>query len=78
STVNMETRRILMRSLAVAMVMASVIWTTTVEVIDPIIDIQLQHESFPCVKTFIFKTKQGKFCSDSRQLWVQEKVKQIL
>uniref|UniRef100_A0A673MU56 Uncharacterized protein n=1 Tax=Sinocyclocheilus rhinocerous TaxID=307959 RepID=A0A673MU56_9TELE len=39
-----------------------------VDVVDPIIDIQLQHESLPCVKTFI----------DPRQRWVQEKVKQIL
>ncbi|XP_016129771.1 eotaxin-like isoform X1 [Sinocyclocheilus grahami] len=89
----METRRILMRSLAVAVVMASVIWTTTAagrevmysccnkvstaKVTDPIIDIRLQHESLPCVKAVIFETKQVKFCSDPKQRWVREKVKQF-
>uniref|UniRef100_A0A673KLU7 Chemokine interleukin-8-like domain-containing protein n=2 Tax=Sinocyclocheilus rhinocerous TaxID=307959 RepID=A0A673KLU7_9TELE len=61
----METRRILMRSLAVAVVMVSVIWTTTAagdvvyscctkvstaKVTDPIIEIRMQRESLPCVK----------------------------
>uniref|UniRef100_A0A8C2Q3C6 Chemokine interleukin-8-like domain-containing protein n=1 Tax=Cyprinus carpio TaxID=7962 RepID=A0A8C2Q3C6_CYPCA len=89
----METRRILMRSLAVAVVIASVIWTTTAQdhkvkgacctkvstanVTDPIINIRMQHKSLPCVKAVIFVTKQGEFCSDPRQRWVKEKVKQF-
>nr|BAA31459.1 CC chemokine-1 [Cyprinus carpio] len=89
----METRRILMRSLAVAVVIASVIWTTTAadtavvyscctkvttaEVTDPILNIRLQRESLPCVKAVIFKTKQGEFCSDPKLRWVKEKVKQF-
>uniref|UniRef100_A0A8C2K0D3 Chemokine interleukin-8-like domain-containing protein n=1 Tax=Cyprinus carpio TaxID=7962 RepID=A0A8C2K0D3_CYPCA len=89
----METRRILMRSLAVAVVITSVIWITTAEdqkvrkpcctkvstanVTDPIINIRLQRKSLPCVKAVIFKTEQGEFCSDPRQRWVKEKVKQF-
>uniref|UniRef100_A0A8C1II78 Chemokine interleukin-8-like domain-containing protein n=1 Tax=Cyprinus carpio TaxID=7962 RepID=A0A8C1II78_CYPCA len=89
----METRRILMRSLAVVVVITSVIWTTTAagpkvkgscckkvstaDVTDPIINIKLQRQSLPCVKAVIFETKQGEFCSDPRQPWVQEKVKQF-
>uniref|UniRef100_A0A8C2K2J8 Chemokine interleukin-8-like domain-containing protein n=1 Tax=Cyprinus carpio TaxID=7962 RepID=A0A8C2K2J8_CYPCA len=88
----METRRILMRSLAVAVVITSVIWITTdqkvrkpcctkvstANVTDPIINIRLQRKSLPCVKAVIFKTEQGEFCSDPRQRWVKEKVKQFL
>ncbi|XP_016333319.1 C-C motif chemokine 21-like isoform X2 [Sinocyclocheilus anshuiensis] len=87
----METRRILMRSLAVAVVIASVIWTTTgteivyscctkvstAKVTDPIIEIRMQRLSLPCVKAVIFETEQGKFCSDPRQRWVEKKVKQF-
>uniref|UniRef100_A0A8C1WX15 Chemokine interleukin-8-like domain-containing protein n=1 Tax=Cyprinus carpio TaxID=7962 RepID=A0A8C1WX15_CYPCA len=89
----METRRILMRSLAVAVVIASVIWTTTAEdnkvngscctkvstanVTDPIINIRLQRKSLPCVKAVIFKTKRGEFCIDPKQRWVEKKVKQF-
>uniref|UniRef100_A0A8C1IIB2 Chemokine interleukin-8-like domain-containing protein n=1 Tax=Cyprinus carpio TaxID=7962 RepID=A0A8C1IIB2_CYPCA len=89
----METRRILMRSLAVVVIITSVIWITTAEkqklgnscctkvstanVTDPIINIRLQHESLPCVKAVIFETEQGEFCSDPRQEWVKEKVKQF-
>ncbi|XP_042607895.1 eotaxin-like [Cyprinus carpio] len=87
----METRRILMRSLAVAVIITSVIWTTTAEdqkvrkpcctkvstteVTDPIISFRLQRQSLPCVKAVIFKTKRGRFCRDPRQRWVKEKVK---
>ncbi|XP_052451990.1 C-C motif chemokine 24-like [Carassius gibelio] len=87
----METRRILMRSLAVAVVIASVIWTTTAQdkkvkescctqvstakLTDPILNIRLQHESLPCVKAVIFETERGDSCSDPRQPWVKEKVK---
>uniref|UniRef100_A0A8C1LTV8 Chemokine interleukin-8-like domain-containing protein n=1 Tax=Cyprinus carpio TaxID=7962 RepID=A0A8C1LTV8_CYPCA len=89
----METRRILMRSLAVVVVITSVIWTTTAadpqvvyscctkvskaEVTDPILNIRLQRESLPCVKAVIFETKQVEFCCDPRQRWVKEKVKQF-
>uniref|UniRef100_A0A672MG24 Eotaxin-like n=1 Tax=Sinocyclocheilus grahami TaxID=75366 RepID=A0A672MG24_SINGR len=88
----METRKILMRSLAVAVVIASVIWTTTAagevvyscctkvstaKVTDPIIKITMQNENYPCVKAVIFETKQVKFCSDPKQRWVREKVKQF-
>uniref|UniRef100_A0A8C1WXX3 Chemokine interleukin-8-like domain-containing protein n=1 Tax=Cyprinus carpio TaxID=7962 RepID=A0A8C1WXX3_CYPCA len=87
----METRRILMRSLAVAVVITSVIWITTAEdqkvrkpcctkvstanVTDPIINIRLQRKSLPCVKAVIFETEQGEFCRDPKLRWVQEKVK---
>ncbi|KAF4095733.1 hypothetical protein G5714_023336 [Onychostoma macrolepis] len=90
----METRRILMRSLAVAVVIASVIWTTTAEdikvvnscctkvsaavVTDPIISFRFQRESLPCVKAVIFETERGEFCCDPKQRWVREKVKQFL
>ncbi|KAK2870217.1 hypothetical protein Q8A67_024609 [Cirrhinus molitorella] len=88
----METQRTLMRSLAVAVVITSVIWTTTAdyqkpnscctkvstaEVTDPIINIRLQHESLPCVKAVIFETEQRVFCSDPTQRWVWKKVKQF-
>ncbi|XP_059380146.1 C-C motif chemokine 4-like [Carassius carassius] len=85
----METRRILMRSLAVAVVIASVIWTTTgdekvyscctkvstAKVTDPIINFRLQRESLPCVRAVIFETERGDLCRDPRQPWVKEKVK---
>ncbi|KAF4095735.1 hypothetical protein G5714_023338 [Onychostoma macrolepis] len=95
----MVTRRILMRSLAVAVVIASVIWTITAEdikvlnsccravrtaeVADPIIGFRFQRESLPCVKAVIFETEWGNkqgiyFCSDPKQRWVREKVKQFL
>uniref|UniRef100_A0A672KEU1 Uncharacterized protein n=1 Tax=Sinocyclocheilus grahami TaxID=75366 RepID=A0A672KEU1_SINGR len=74
----METQRILMRSLAVV-VIASVIWTitgkvlytvfSTAKVTELIIGYRMQEESLPCVKT-----KQGDFCSDWRQPWVERKV----
>ncbi|XP_018922771.2 eotaxin-like [Cyprinus carpio] len=89
----METRRILMRSLAVAVVIASVIWTTTAadtqvvyscctkvstaNVTDPILNIRLQRKSLPCVKAVIFNTKRGEFCIDPKQQWVEKKVKQF-
>ncbi|XP_026116486.1 C-C motif chemokine 8-like, partial [Carassius auratus] len=89
----METRRTLMRSLAVAVVIASMIWTTTAQVqkpkyscctkvlrdklTDPIINIRLQPESLPCVRAVIFETEQGDFCIDPRQSWVKEIVKQF-
>ncbi|XP_026056967.1 eotaxin-like [Carassius auratus] len=89
----METRRTLMRSLAVALVIASVIWTTTAEeqkvkescctkvstakLTDPILNIRLQRRSLPCVKAVIFETERGYFCSDPKQEWVKEKVKQF-
>uniref|UniRef100_A0A672KGQ7 Uncharacterized protein n=1 Tax=Sinocyclocheilus grahami TaxID=75366 RepID=A0A672KGQ7_SINGR len=70
----METQRILMRSLAVV-VIASVIWTITGKVLytvskvtELIIGYRMQEESLPCVKT-----KQGDFCSDWRQPWVERK-----
>ncbi|RXN37088.1 C-C motif chemokine 21-like protein [Labeo rohita] len=89
----MEIQRILMRSLAVAVVLAAVTWTTTAEYIkvnscctkvskaevtDPIISFKMKEESLPCVKAVIFETKRGYFCSDWRQPWVQKKVKQFL
>ncbi|KAI2645076.1 C-C motif chemokine 24 [Labeo rohita] len=88
----MEIQRILMRSLAVAVVLAAVTWTTTAEYIkvnscctkvskaevtDPIISFKMKEESLPCVKAVIFETKRGYFCSDWRQPWVQKKVKQF-
>ncbi|XP_058621945.1 C-C motif chemokine 20-like [Onychostoma macrolepis] len=89
----METRRILMRSLAVAVVIVTVICTTTAEenignpcctkvstavVTDPIIGIRFQRESLPCMKAVIFETERGESCSDPKQRWVREKVKQFL
>uniref|UniRef100_A0A671N4Q9 Chemokine interleukin-8-like domain-containing protein n=1 Tax=Sinocyclocheilus anshuiensis TaxID=1608454 RepID=A0A671N4Q9_9TELE len=88
----MKTQRILMRSLAVAVVIASVIWTTTAQhkvkscctkvskakVNDRIISFREQIESLPCVKAVIFKTKQGEFCCDPRQRWVKKKVEQLV
>uniref|UniRef100_A0A673I1Z1 Chemokine (C-C motif) ligand 34b, duplicate 3 n=1 Tax=Sinocyclocheilus rhinocerous TaxID=307959 RepID=A0A673I1Z1_9TELE len=87
----METRRILMRSLAVV-VIASVIWTitdaemvyscctrvSTAKVTEPIIGYRMQEKSLPCVKAVIFQTKHGDFCSDWRQPWVERKVLQFL
>ncbi|XP_026056968.1 lymphotactin-like [Carassius auratus] len=87
----METRRTLMRSLAVAVVIAYVIWTTTgqnldkscctkvstAKLTDPILNITFQHKSLPCVRAVIFETERGDFCSDPRQPWVKEKVKQF-
>uniref|UniRef100_A0A8C1Q5F7 Chemokine interleukin-8-like domain-containing protein n=1 Tax=Cyprinus carpio TaxID=7962 RepID=A0A8C1Q5F7_CYPCA len=89
----METRRILMRSLAVVVIITSVIWITTAEkqklgkscctkvstteVTYPIINIRLRPQSPPCLKAVIFETEQGEFCSDPRQEWVKEKVKQF-
>ncbi|XP_016395761.1 C-C motif chemokine 20-like [Sinocyclocheilus rhinocerous] len=87
----METRRILMRSLAVV-VIASVIWTitadaemvyscctrvSTAKVTEPIIGYRMQEKSLPCVKAVIFQTKHGDFCSDWRQPWVERKVLQF-
>ncbi|RXN33344.1 eotaxin-like isoform X1 [Labeo rohita] len=90
----METRRILMRSLAVAVVLTAVIWTTsgkepnkvnscctkvsTAEVTDLIISFRMQKESFQCVKAVIFETERGEFCSDWRQPWVKRKILQFL
>uniref|UniRef100_A0A672MBA8 Chemokine interleukin-8-like domain-containing protein n=1 Tax=Sinocyclocheilus grahami TaxID=75366 RepID=A0A672MBA8_SINGR len=51
---------------------------STAKVTDPIIKITMQNESLPCVKAVIFETKQVKFCSDPKQRWVREKVKQFL
>ncbi|XP_052451984.1 C-C motif chemokine 4-like [Carassius gibelio] len=87
----METCRTLMRSLAVAVVIASVIWTTTGQNLDkscctqvsrdklndPIINFRLQRESLPCVRAVIFKTERGEFCRDPRQPWVKEKVNNL-
>ncbi|XP_026056970.1 C-C motif chemokine 24-like [Carassius auratus] len=89
----METRRTLMRSLAVAVVIAYVIWTTTAEeqkldtpcctqvsrakLTDPILNFRLQPESLPCVRAVIFETERGEFCRDPRQPWVKEKVKNL-
>ncbi|KAL1248505.1 hypothetical protein QQF64_021823 [Cirrhinus molitorella] len=87
----METRRILLRSLAVAVVIASVFWTTTAhekykqccravataEVTDPIINIRLQQESSSCVRAVIIETERGEFCCDPKQQWVLKKVKQF-
>uniref|UniRef100_A0A672MG29 Chemokine interleukin-8-like domain-containing protein n=1 Tax=Sinocyclocheilus grahami TaxID=75366 RepID=A0A672MG29_SINGR len=84
----METRRILMRSLAVAVffcltvaaddkVYSCCTKVSTAKVTDPIIDIRLQHESLPCVKAVIFETERGDFCCDSKQRWVWVKVKQF-
>ncbi|RXN33352.1 eotaxin-like isoform X1 [Labeo rohita] len=77
----METQRILMRSLAVAVVLAAVIWTTTVstsEVIEPIISFRRLKEDLPCLKAVIFETERGYFCSDWRQPWVKRKILQFL
>uniref|UniRef100_A0A8C1IIK1 Chemokine interleukin-8-like domain-containing protein n=1 Tax=Cyprinus carpio TaxID=7962 RepID=A0A8C1IIK1_CYPCA len=49
---------------------------STADVTDPILNIRLQHESLPCVKAVIFKTKRGEFCIDPKQRWVEKKVKQ--
>ncbi|KAI2648902.1 C-C motif chemokine 19 [Labeo rohita] len=73
----METQRILMRSLAVAVVLAAVIWTTT-EVIEPIISFRRLKEDLPCLKAVIFETERGYFCSDWRQPWVKRKILQFL
>ncbi|RXN35805.1 C-C motif chemokine 21-like protein [Labeo rohita] len=89
----METQRILMRSLAVAVVLAAVTWTTTAEpnkvnscctkvstseVTDPIIGFHIKNENLPCVKAVIFETERGYFCSDWRQPWVKRKILQFL
>ncbi|XP_073686687.1 C-C motif chemokine 8-like [Garra rufa] len=90
----MKTQKILLRSLAVAVVIAAVIWTTTAnsqnkpitcckkvstaEVTEPIIDIRLKDKNLPCLKAVIFKTEQGELCCDPGQRWVQKKVKQFL
>uniref|UniRef100_A0A671MWN5 Chemokine (C-C motif) ligand 34b, duplicate 3 n=1 Tax=Sinocyclocheilus anshuiensis TaxID=1608454 RepID=A0A671MWN5_9TELE len=51
---------------------------STAKVTEPIIGYKMQEKSLPCVKAVIFQTKQGDFCSDWRQPWVERKVLQFL
>uniref|UniRef100_A0A671N0R4 Chemokine (C-C motif) ligand 34b, duplicate 3 n=1 Tax=Sinocyclocheilus anshuiensis TaxID=1608454 RepID=A0A671N0R4_9TELE len=46
---------------------------STAKVTEPIIGYKMQEKSLPCVKAVIFQTKQGDFCSDWRQPWVERK-----
>uniref|UniRef100_A0A671MY24 Chemokine (C-C motif) ligand 34b, duplicate 3 n=1 Tax=Sinocyclocheilus anshuiensis TaxID=1608454 RepID=A0A671MY24_9TELE len=49
---------------------------STAKVTEPIIGYKMQEKSLPCVKAVIFQTKQGDFCSDWRQPWVERKLKE--
>ncbi|XP_051969486.1 C-C motif chemokine 24-like, partial [Xyrauchen texanus] len=88
----MEIQNVLMRSLVVVGIFASVIWTITdaekvssccthvnkEEVTDPIISYSKQEADLPCVKAVIFTTEKGEFCSDWTQKWVLKKIRQFL
>ncbi|XP_051969480.1 C-C motif chemokine 2-like [Xyrauchen texanus] len=88
----MQIQNVLMRSLVVVGIFASVIWTITdaeksnsccklvsrAEVTDPIIGFSTQEADHPCVKAVIFKTEKGEFCSDWTQKWVLKKICQFL
>ncbi|XP_057178475.1 uncharacterized protein LOC130546938 isoform X1 [Triplophysa rosa] len=88
----MEKQQILTRTLAVIVVIASVIPLTsggdqsvssccrTVSrniVNDSIISYRLQNQNLPCIKAVIFKTERGIFCLDWKAQWVREKLRQF-
>eukprot|EP00063_Salmo_salar_P062241 XP_014037076.1 PREDICTED: mucin-2-like [Salmo salar] len=47
------------------------------EVTDPITGYWIQNYNAPCVRTVIFETEKGLFCSYHRQPWVRRKIQQF-